>query len=136
MTTTTTAGAAQALSTTNRIGLGIFGLLGLLDAVSLLTGPDTEVPGETGPPMGILVLDTVLGVLTVVTVVWAWRTANRSAIRLTAGARILSVVTALPAFFVDVPAGVKVLVAAFVVVTAVALVMMLTPARRASRVTD
>ena len=61
--------------------------------------------GEVGPPFGILVLGPSVGVITVVAVVIAWTKANRGAIRVAAGARIVSMLTALPAFFVDVPAG-------------------------------
>ena len=77
-----------------------------------------------------------MGVITVVAVVIGWRAARRSALRVAAGARILSAITALPAFFVDVPAALKLLVSVFVVVTVVAVVLMLAPARRATAVTD
>jgi hypothetical protein len=43
---------------------------------------------------------------------------------------VLITITALPGFFVDVPAPVKLLVAGSVLVTAVAVILILTPARR------
>ncbi len=128
----TAASTAPALSTRNKVGLAIAGVLGLFDCAALLT----PYPEEPGPPVGILVLDTILGVITVVAVVIGWRAARRSALRVAAGARILSAITALPAFFVDVPAAVKLLVSVFVVVTVVAVVLMLAPAQRAAAVTD
>lgn len=128
----TAASTVPALSTRNKVGLAIVGVLGLLDCAALLITPTSE----PGPPVGILVLDTILGVITVVAVVIGWRAAHRSALRVAAGARILSAITALPAFFVDVPAVVKLLVSVFVVVTVVAVVLMLAPARRAAAVTD
>lgn len=127
----TAASTAPALSTRNKVGLAIVGVLGLLDCTALLT----PTP-EPGPPFGILVLDTILGVITVVAVVIGWRAASRSALRVAAGSRILSAITALPAFFVDVPTVLKLIVSLFIVVTVVAVVLMLAPARRAAAVTD
>jgi hypothetical protein len=46
------------------------------------------------------------------------------------------VLTALPAFFVDVPAFIKVLVSVFTVITIVSLVLMFTPTRRSTAVMD
>ena len=126
--------STAALTTKNKIGLVLAGLLGVVDCVSLATPPPPD--GEAGPPIGILVLGTVLGVITIVAVVIAWRTARRGAIRIAAGARILSAITALPAFFVDVPPALKAFVAVGVIITVASVVLMLTPARRAVTVTD
>jgi hypothetical protein len=121
------------LSTKNKVGLVIAGLLGLGDIpAALMPTPD----GEVGPPYAILVLGSILGVVTVVAVVIGWTKASRGAIRVAAGARIVSVLTALPAFFVDVPWFIKLLVTAAVVLTAVSVVLMLSPARQTSPVTD
>jgi len=117
------------LSTRNKVGLVIAGLLGVAD----ITAPFTPTPEDAaGPPFGILVLDAVLGVITVLAIVIAWRQVNRSAVRVAAGARIVSMLTALPAFFVDVPAGIKIVVAAFVVLTVVSVALMLSPARQST----
>lgn len=121
------------LSTKNKVGLVIAGLLGLADIPAVLM-PTPE--GEVGPPFGILVVGSICGVITVVAVVIAWRKANRGAIRVAAGARIVSMLTALPAFFVDVPAGLKLVVTALVVLTVISVVLMLSPARQTSPVTD
>lgn len=122
------------LSKLNKTGLVIAFLLGLGD----LTAPFQPTPddAEAGPPFAILVLDGVLGLITVIAVVIAWRTARRTAVRVAAGARIISMVTALPAFFVDVPAALQVLVGFLVVVTIAAVAMMLTPSRQPVAVTD
>jgi hypothetical protein len=82
------------------------------------------------------VIDTLLGVITVIAVVMAWRTARRGPVRIAAGARIISLVTALPAFFVDVPAGVQALVGLFAVVTIASVALMLAPSRRPVPVSD
>jgi hypothetical protein len=125
---------AVKLSKLNKTGLVIAILLGLAD----LTAPFQPTPddAEEGPPFAILVIDSVLGLITVIAAVVAWRTAKRGAVRVVAGARIISMVTALPAFFVDVPAAVQVLVGLFVVVTIACVVMMLTPSRQPVAVTD
>jgi len=121
------------LSTKNKVGLVLAGFLGVVDSFSAFTPtPD----GEVGPPYGILVLGSILGVVTVVAVVIGWTKANRGAIRVAAGARIVSVLTALPAFFVDVPWFIKLTVTAAVVLTVVSVVLMLSPARQTAPVTD
>jgi presenilin-like A22 family membrane protease len=116
------------LSTRLRIGLGIAALLGLLDCTSLFF-PPTQ-PGQVGPPVGILVVGTLLGVATLVAVLVAWRTGRRTAIRVTALTRIVSVLLALPAFIFGAPAEVQQLVAVFVVISAIAVALMLAPERR------
>jgi hypothetical protein len=89
-----------------------------------------------GPPFAILLIDGVLGLITVVAVVVAWRSGRRGAVRIAAGARIISMITALPAFFVDVPAALQALVGVFVVLTIACVAMMLTPSRAPVAVTD
>ncbi|MEO6881201.1 MAG: hypothetical protein ABI181_09700 [Mycobacteriaceae bacterium] len=115
------------LNTKNRVGLVLAGLLGVLD-LGALASPTPD--GEVGPPIGILVISALSGVVTVVAVVLTWWRRQPGAVRIAAGARILSMITSLPAFFVDVPSGLKVLVALFVVLTLVSVVLMLSPARR------
>jgi hypothetical protein len=120
-------------STRQKVGLVISGLLNLVNIPSALM-PTPE--GETGPPYAILVLGSLLGVIGLVATVMAWR-GSRAALRVAAGALGINVLTALPAFFVDVPAFIKALVALSVVITVTALVLMFSaPARRAVPVTD
>jgi hypothetical protein len=133
MTTAEKTAAFTPLSKLNKAGLVLAFLIGLADMASPL---QSTPAGQDGPPYAILLLDAVLGLITVVAVVVAWRTAKRGAVRIVAGARIISMITALPAFFVDVPAGVKVLVGVFVLLTVAVVTMVLTPARRSAPVTD
>ena len=120
-------------STRQKIGLVLSGLINLSNIPSAFSPtPD----GETGPPYAILVLGSVLGVIGLVATVMAWR-GNRAALRVAAGALVINVITALPAFFVDVPAFIKALVAFSVVLTVTALVLMFSAGvRRAVPVTD
>ena len=121
------------LTKLNKAGLIIAFVLGLLD----LTAPFQPTPdGEEGPPYAILLIDAVLGLITVIAVVIAWRTARRGAVRIAAGARIVSVVTALPAFFVDVPAALQALVGLFAVISVASVAMMLAPSRQPVPVRD
>lgn len=116
----------MSLSKANKIGLALAFLMGALDIVVIPTTPKDQ----PGPPMPIQVLDTVLGVITVVAVVIAWRSLSHGAIRITAGARILSMLTALPAFFVDgVPNPIRLLVAGFVVVTVLTVALLLSSSK-------
>lgn len=122
-------GATQAvgptLSRKNKVGLGLAAALGLLDMTNVAGIPasDSDTPG---PPTGVLVADVVLGLITVVAVVYTWRTANRTGSRVVAGSRILSAITALPALFVTgVPAWVVPVVSVLIVVTVVVIALVL-----------
>lgn len=115
--------AAPHLSQRVRTGLVLCILLG----VSTL--PSAFVPavgtGKNGPPIPVLVLDVLLGLVAIGGAVLFWRTGNRLANRLAAGALIINAITALPAFFVDVDAWVKILVAVVVILTVAAVVLQL-----------
>ena len=103
------------------VGLILAGLLGLSDAIGPLTGP-----GE-GPPFAVLLVDSVLGVVTIVGVVFGWL-GKRSGIVAVIVTRILAALSALPAFFVDgVPAGLVVVAASGIVVTIVTVWLVLSP---------
>ena len=123
----------ERVTTKNKIGLAIAAVLGLLDCIALAF-PTPE--GELGPPIGVLILSAICGVITLAAVVPAWRQGNRVAVRVAAGARIVSALTALPAFFVEVPPAVVILVSAFIALTVLSVVLMLTPARHQAPVLD
>ncbi|GAA1448551.1 hypothetical protein GCM10009641_76870 [Mycobacterium cookii] len=114
-------------STKNKVGLG----LAMAYALVNLPSAFTPVPeGETGPPMAILWACTVLAAVALGAGVMAWRTGSRPAARLTAASMIIVTLTSLPAFFVDVSAGIKVLVAAGVLLTVVFTVLIFSPGKR------
>ena len=116
-----------------RAGLVLAALLGLADVISaFFPTPD----GEVGPPLPIVVLGGLLGVATLAAVAAAWRTGQRGMLRIVAATRVLSAISALPAFFVDIPAALKLVVAVAVVLTVACVVLVLTPARRTASVTD
>lgn len=86
--------------------------------------------------MGVLVLDTVCGVLMIAAVVMAWRTGRRGALRFASGVNIVQALSGVPAFFVDVDAVIKVAAAVGVVVSLIAVVLTLSPGRRSTAVVD
>jgi hypothetical protein len=119
-------------STRQKVGLILAGVLNLANIPSAFSPtPD----GEVGPPYAILLLSSVLGIIGLVATVLAWR-GNPAALRVAAGALVINVLTSLPAFFVDVPAFVKALVALSVVITVATLVLMFSPTRRPVPVLD
>jgi len=117
-------------STRQRVGLGIGALLSLINLPSVLT-PTPE--GETGPPFAILVLGSVLGLVGLVAAFLAWR-GNRGAVRVLAGSVIITTLSAMPAFFVDVPAWLKLGVGVAVLLAVAAVVLMFTPDRQRAAV--
>ena len=120
--------ADMSLSPRNKVGMTLAFLLGLIGLPMFLRGgPD---PGEVGPPMAVLITESICGLVTVVAVAFGWRRRSARAIRLAAGAQIVSVLTAVPAFFLDRPALNKLLLAIVLGVTLTAVVLMLTPSRR------
>lgn len=112
-------------------------LAGVLSASNILSalGP-APADGEPGPPVTILVLGSALGLIGLVAVVHAWRSGSRRSLRVAAGTLVLVALTAVPAFFVDVPVVIKLLVALQVLVTILTVVLMFSPDRRPAPVTD
>ena len=128
MSTVAAAPHPAAPTTKQKVGLVICGLYSLLNIPSaLVRTPD----GEEGPPLAILVMGSILGIIGLVTTVMAWR-GNRVALRVAAGCIIVMTLTGLPAFFVDVPMAIKALVGFSVVLTIVAVVLMFSGRRPAT----
>jgi hypothetical protein len=127
-TSTNTLVAGGGTSTKQKVGFVLCALYSLSNIPSVLF-PSGSSGDEEGAPMAILVVDSVLGVIGLVAAVLAWR-GNRVALRVAAGAIILITLTGLPAFFVDVPMGVKALVAFGVVITVVIVSLMFSGPRR------
>ncbi|MEU6407316.1 hypothetical protein [Microbispora sp. NPDC046933] len=105
------------------IGLVIAGLFGLIDVISVPFGD-----GEH-PPFVVALADGVLGLITVVGVVLAWR-GSRAGVVAVIVTRLLSALTAVPAFFSDGVPAPAVAVAAVGIVLTLACVAFLAPALR------
>lgn len=120
-------------SSRQKTGLALAGLLSAINIPSVaMPTPD----GEAGPPFAILVLGTALGVIGLVAVVIGWRTGNQAAFRVAAGTLVVNALSSLPAFFVDVPVGLKLAVGVSVALTVAAVVLMFSSSRRAVPVLD
>ncbi len=128
----TTTMTRPATNTKQKVGLVLCGLYSLANLPSFLEAPPD---GEEGPPLAILVVGSILGLIGLVATVMAWR-GNRVALRVAAGSIIIVTLTGLPAFFVDVPMFIKALVGVSVVLTVVAVVLMFSGDRRPASVTD
>ena len=125
MPTTTITGRQKA-------GLALALLIGAANIPSVFS-PTPE--GEEGPPYAVLLVGAVLGVITIVSAVMAWR-GNRPALRVCAGSLVVNVLLTLPAFFVDVPSWIKAASAFFTLLTIAAIVLIFSTARRPVPVTD
>jgi len=111
-------------SSTFKVGLIVAFVLGLLDIIF------TFVPvGSGGPPLFILIIGLLLGLITCVCAALVWRSNVRAAFWAIVVTRILSSLSAIPAFGADIPSWIKVLVAVQIVVTIVDLVLLLKPNR-------
>jgi hypothetical protein len=99
------------MSRSYRTGLVILGVVSLLD----LAGPLTT-DGDH-PPMLVALVGAAIGAASIVCVWLAWRGTTRAVLPLVV-LRLLSALTALPAFFVDdVPSAIVALAAAFVLLS-------------------
>lgn len=102
---------------TQRAGLLLLGLLSLGDVATIF------LTDGSNPPYAVAGLDAALGAVCIYLVVRALRDPAYP-VRLLVGLRILSAVTALPAFVVsDVPAAAKAAAAAVVVLTTVGVLL-------------
>lgn len=104
-----------------RTGLILAIALGLVN-LPFLAIPTPE--GESGPPLGVLILSAAIGLLSVVTAWIAWRNGNRAAVRVTAACVILNAVSTLPAFFVDVDAWIKLVSSLYVLASVLCIVLL------------
>jgi hypothetical protein len=105
-----------------KVGFVLAVLLGLAN-IPFLFSPTPD--GQDGPPYAVLVLSAVLGVVSVVAAVIAWRSGSRTAIRVTAATVIINAVTTIPALFSDIDAGIKVAAAVTILASVASVVLIL-----------
>lgn len=116
-------------STANKVGYVLALLLAGADFVSVLVPPTS--PGEPGPPMQVLLVGAAFGLLTLGGVWLGWARRSRAGARVVAASRVLSLLLALPAFFVDgIPTGIVVLVSVLTLTAIAAVVLVLLRPRR------
>ncbi|GLZ45956.1 hypothetical protein Acsp06_21410 [Actinomycetospora sp. NBRC 106375] len=115
------------LTTRAKIGYWLAVVLGVVDVAFVLV---PQQPDGQGPPWAVTVFSAVMGVITLVAAIVVARSGSRPALRVMAVARILSGLTAVPAFFEpDVPPPFVAAGAVLVVLTIVAVVLMMSRAR-------
>jgi len=108
-------------STKNKLGLALQLIYGLANVPSIFQQPGSEK--HDGPPMFILWIDTVLGVLLVLAVVIAWRNGNRTAAVAASAANVLLTLSGIPVFFVGAPVVFQVIVSVAIVLTIVSVTL-------------
>lgn len=117
------------MSTLYRSGLVLLGVLSVLD----LTAP-LYTDGQH-PPMIIAIMGSVLGLVSIVLVVLAWRGRAAAAVGLSV-IRLLSALTAVPAFYAGgVPGPIMAVAGSFIILTVVGVVLTLAGLRRPALVT-
>jgi hypothetical protein len=109
------------------VGLVIAGLLGVLDLPSFLMSSDS---GD-GPPLPVAIVSTVLGLITLVALYFAWR-GDLRALWTVVGSRSISALLTIPAFFADISSAVKLLAAVFLVVSAFAIWLIVSELRKST----
>lgn len=116
------------MSTSVRLGLILFGLLSVGDIA------DLALTDGSHPPYVVAAVSAVLGLVSLYFVVTAWR-GNHNGLRPLLALRILSALTAAPAFFVsDAPGAAVAAAAAIILLTGVG-VLLVAPARSREAVT-
>lgn len=120
-------------STTNKVGLALQLLYGLVNIPSVFFPSGTET--TAGPPMGVLWADTILGLILAIAAIMAWRNGSRPTARVASASNILISLTGVPAFFVSgVPAWMECLVVVGIVWTIVSVVLTHRPNKKAATV--
>jgi hypothetical protein len=95
------------LTAQNKVGLVLAAVLALADLglsrAGLGIGLDPDGWAEPNLPLvwGTLIVAMVLALTTIVAVVYTWLTANRIGARIVAGARVISMLLAVPIFFAE-----------------------------------
>jgi hypothetical protein len=112
----------------NKIGLVLAALLGLLDVINLFSINTPFPEGMTTPPDWLVVFVASLGLVTLAAIVPAWR-GNHRAVLVVVATRILSAISAVPAYFVNVPSYILITTTVLVVVTILAVWLILRTTR-------
>lgn len=116
------------MTTLARTGLVLFALLSIGDVADLFLTDGSH------PPYSVAITGAILGITSLALLPSAWR-GWRTAIRLVCVLRVVSALTALPAFFVaGVGAAPIVLAAAIVALTALAVVLVAGALRKTAAV--
>lgn len=112
--------------------LGI--ILGVVHMSALAASPDGE---GSGPPVGVLAIGAVLGLVIIALLVQSWRHDQRGPRRVAAVLLVLAGLGALPGLLVaDVPLGLQAAAAVLVLLTLAAVVLMFYPQRASATLVE
>jgi peptidoglycan/LPS O-acetylase OafA/YrhL len=132
MTITSQETARPEYSTRQKAGFVLATIVALLNipgAFIPTSGSDTTAP--TGPPVAVLVIALVLGLVVVGLLLWAWRTGRRGPLRAAAVLLVVLALSALPAFFVaSIAAWIRLFAGLYVLATLAAIVLLFSPGPR------
>ena len=116
-------------SIANRIGFVLVLLFAALNLIPTEGAPSGDTP-QAGPPDAILIADAIIAVAVIAFVIIAWVRRSRLFARLAVAGTVLMALSAFPAFFVPVPAELKLAVAIASVFAFTACVLVLLPSRK------
>lgn len=133
MTTMTVPTTRQSPTTAVRAGLALSAALGLANIPFLILNIDW---GPDEPPFALLLLNTAIGMVSVVCAVLAWNTGDRRIIRINAAALIVNALMVLPGIFFESPPFITIASAVIVAATVVSVVLMMRRSSELNRVTD
>ncbi len=133
MSTMTVPTTDQTPTASVRTGLALSAALGLANIPFLVLDVDW---GPDEPPFALLLLNTAIGMVSVVCAVLAWNTGNRRAIRINAAALIVNALMVLPGIFFESPAFITIASAVIVVATVASVVLMMRRSREPGLVVD
>jgi hypothetical protein len=133
MTTMTVPTTRPTPTATVRTGLALSAALGLANIPFLVLDIDW---GTDEPPFALLLLNTLIGMVSVVCAVLAWNTGNRRLIRINAAALIVNALMVLPGIFFESPPFITIASAVIVAATVISVVLMMRRSSELNRVTD
>lgn len=133
MTTMIVPATRRTPTTAVRAGLALSAALGLANIPFLVLNIDW---GPDEPPFALLLLNTAIGMVSVVCAVMAWNAGDRRLIRINAAALIVNALMVLPGIFFESPPFITIASAVIVAATVVSVVLMMRRSSELNRVTD
>jgi hypothetical protein len=124
MTTMTTSSSPTSTETSTpvRTGLALGALVGAINFAFIFYTGDW---GPEEPPFFLVLVQGLIGLVSVAAAVLAWRTANRKIIRINAAALIVNALGVVPGVFMDGPAFIRLASSLLILGTVPAVILMM-----------